>query len=309
MHSKISRRNFLNSSIQTGLSFAGMGLLENFARAVEPFQRAGKPRFLISLAAYSFRDFFKSKDPAKKIDLFQFIDFCAEQGCQGTELTSYYFPQPITTEYLIKIRRHCFLRGVEVSGTACGNNFALPKGEKLTEQINSVKKWIDHAAVMGAPHIRVFAGSAAKGLTDSEARKMCITSLEEVCDYAGTKGIFLGLENHGGIVAEADGLLEIVKAVKSPWLGINLDTGNFHTADPYADLARCAPYAVNVQMKAAMRTEDENVRKPADLKRLFEILRDANYQGYVALEFEEKEDPWTEVPMLLKRMKKLAVSK
>jgi len=306
MHSKISRRGFFKSSAQTGLVLAGFGLLENFSRAIEPIKRAGKPRFPLSIAAYSFRDFFKSKDPAKQIDLFKFIDFCAEQGCQGTELTSYYFPTPVTNDYLLKIKRHCFLRGIEISGTAAGNNFALPKGDKLTEQINGVKKWIDHAAVMGAPHIRIFAGAAAKGLTDAEARKMCISSLEEVCDYAGTKGIFLGLENHGGIVAQAAGILEIVKAVKSPWLGINLDTGNFHTADPYADLVKIAPYAVNVQMKAAMRTEDEKARKPADFKRLFQILRDANYQGYVALEFEEKEDPWTEVPVLLKQMKELA---
>lgn len=305
MRSKISRRNFLEASAQTGLTLAGFGLLENLSRAIEPIKRLGKPRFFLSLAAYSFRDFFNSKDPEKKIDLFKFIDFCAEQGCDGTELTSYYFPTPLTDDYLIKIKRHCFLRGIEVSGTACGNNFALPKGEKLTDQINSVKKWIDHAAVMGAPHIRVFAGTAAKGLTDAEARKMCIASLEECCDYAGKKGIFLGLENHGGIVAEADGLLEIVKAVKSPWLGINLDTGNFHTADPYGDIAKIAPYAVNVQIKADMKKKDAAEKESVDLPRIFKILRETNYQGYVALEYEAK-DPWTNVPGLLKRMQELA---
>jgi sugar phosphate isomerase/epimerase len=306
MHSKISRRSFFKSSAQTGLTLAGLGLLENFSRAIEPINRPGKPRFLLSLAAYSFRDSFNSKDPEKKIDLFKFIDFCAEQGLPGTELTSYYFPQPLTDEYLIKIRRHCFLRGIAVSGTACGNNFALPKGEKLTEQINNVKRWIDHAEVFGAPHIRVFAGAAAKGLSDAEARKMCVSSLEEVCDYAGAKGIFLGLENHGGIVAEADGILEIVKAVKSSWLGINLDTGNFHTADPYGDLAKIAPYAVNVQVKADIKKKEAAEKESVDLPRIFKILREANYQGYVALEYEAK-DPWTNVPVFLERMKALAV--
>ncbi len=306
MHSNISRRGFFKSSAQTSLALAGFGFLQNVSRAIEPFKRAGKPRFPLSLAAYSFRDFFKSKDASKQIDLFKFIDFCAEQGCQGAELTSYYFPTPVTNDYLLQIKRHCFLRGIEVSGTACGNNFALPKGDKLTEQINSVKKWIDHAAVMGAPHIRVFAGTAAKGLTDAEARNMCINSLEEVCDYAGTKGIFLGLENHGGIVAEADGILEIIKAVKSPWLGINLDTGNFHTADPYVDLAKIAPYAVNVQIKAETKEKDAVAKKAVDLRRIFRILREANYQGYVALEYEAKPDPWTAIPKLLKQIKKLA---
>ncbi|MEO5803982.1 MAG: TIM barrel protein, partial [Verrucomicrobiota bacterium] len=124
--------------------------------------------------------------------------------------------------------------------------------------------------------------------------------------YAGKNGIFLGLENHGGIVAEADGILEIIQAVKSPWLGINLDTGNFHTADPYGDLAKIAPYAVNVQVKADIKKKDAAEKESTDLPRMFKILRETNYQGYVALEYEAK-DPWANVPVLLKQMKELAV--
>ena len=92
--------------------------------------------------------------------------------------------------------------------------------------------------------------------------------------------------------------------MKSPWLGINLDTGNFHTDDPYADLVKIAPYAVNVQMKGEIQPRGKNA-EPADLARLVRILRDANYQGFVALEYESKEDPWTAVPRLLKQMKEL----
>ena len=308
----ISRRDFLQFTTTSGLTLAGAGLLGGgpAAQAIEPFKRKGKPALRLSLAAYSFREFFKDSnhrrktDPvgAKQIDLFDFIDYCADHGCDGTELTSYYFPKEVTHDFLIKLHRHAFLRGVAISGTAVGNNFARPKGPELDKEIASVKQWIDHSAVMGAPHIRVFAG-AAKDISDAEARKMCISSLEECCDYAGTKGVFLGLENHGGIVAQADGLLEIVKTVKSPWLGVNLDTGNFHTDDPYADLAKCAPYSVNVQVKVEMGSRAKPEK--ADLPRLIKILRDANYQGFVALEYEAKEDPWQAVPPLLAELKRL----
>jgi sugar phosphate isomerase/epimerase len=306
----ISRRHFLKSS---ALAAGSLSLGSQAALALEPLKRKGGPRMLLSLAAYSFRNYFKSAshppdattESPKRIDLFDFIDYCAENGCDGAELTSYYFPKDVTDDYLLQIRRHAFLRGVEVSGTAVGNNFALPKGDKLNEQIASVKKWIDRAAIFGAPHIRVFAGAAAKGLTDAEARKMCIGALEECCDYAGKKGVFLGLENHGGIVAESDGLLEIVKAVNSPWFGVNLDTGNFHTDDPYADLAKCAPYAINVQVKTNIHLRDKKEVIAADLPKLFKIFRDANYQGYVALEYETKEDPWQAVPPILKQMRRL----
>jgi sugar phosphate isomerase/epimerase len=155
---------------------------------------------------------------------------------------------------------------------------------------------------MGAPHIRIFAGSAPAGMSRDQAKDLCISAIEECCDYASGKGIFLGLENHGGIVSTAEEILEIIRAVKSPWLGVNLDTGNFHTDDPYADLAKIAPYAVNVQLKGEIHPRGKG-EEPAELSRLVKILRDANYQGYVALEYESKEDPWTAVPKLLKRMK------
>jgi sugar phosphate isomerase/epimerase len=110
------------------------------------------------------------------------------------------------------------------------------------------------------------------------------------------------LENHHGIVTEPDDFLEIVRAVQSPWLGINLDTGNFQTDDPYADLARCAPYAVNVQLKVEIQRRNKS-KEPSDIDRLVRILRDANYQGYVALEYEAAEDPWQSVPVWLKKIK------
>jgi sugar phosphate isomerase/epimerase len=279
--------------------------------AIEPFRRTGPPRFLLSLAAYSFRDFFRDPNrqqaaPAagsRRIDLFEFIDFCAAHGCDGAEVTSYYFPPDFDRAFLLRLKRHAFLAGVEISGTAVGNTFTHPPGEKRDREIAHVKRWIDHAAVLGAPHIRIFAGDVSAGVTKEAARDHCIRAMEECCAYAAEQGVVLGLENHGGIVAGPDGLLDLVRAVRSPALGVNLDTGNFHTADPYADLERCAPYAVNVQFKAEIRRSGQKESESADFGRVLKILRGANYQGYVALEYESKEDPWTAVPRLLKQMR------
>src|SRR5882724_3173874 len=129
-----TRRYFLKTSLRAGFA---LGLLEaNPLTATEPFKRTGAPRLLLSLAAYSFREYFKdashkrdtSTDPAKQIDLLQFIDFCAAHGCQGTELTSYDFPPAFQHDYLIQVKRYAFLRGINISGTAVGNNFTLPAG-------------------------------------------------------------------------------------------------------------------------------------------------------------------------------------
>ena len=236
------------------------------------------------------------------MDLFKFIDFCADHGCEGTELTSYFFRHEITPRYLTDLRKHAFLRGVDISGTAVGNNFSLPKGAQRDAQIDYVKKWIDQAALLGAPHIRVFAGREAKGVDRKQADQWAIDCLRECCDYAGKRGIFLGIENHDSI-GSAKTLIEFVEAVDHPWFAVNLDSGNFRTADPYADFAAAASYAVNVQLKVELRIGNE--KKEADLKRFADLLRKANYQGYVVLEYEAATDPYKAVPPLLKELQSI----
>jgi sugar phosphate isomerase/epimerase len=307
-----SRRDFVKWSAATTLAAAGAPWLAPMtARAGEPFQRKGKPRLLLSLAAYSFREFFpvmrgkpnpKAIPAGREMDMFKFVDFCAAHGCDGAELTSYFFAED-SEDYLLRLRRHCFLSGVGISGTAIGNNFSHPKGPKRDEEIAATKKWIDRAAALGASHIRVFAG-VTREIPREEADKLVISALEETCEYAGRRGIFLGLENHDSI-GSADTLIPMVQAVKSKWIGINLDSGNFRTDDPYKDFARCVPYAVNVQFKTELKRGGNTPVEPADLKRFTRILKDQGYQGWVALEYEAKEDPWTAVPRLLGEMRAL----
>lgn len=307
----MTRRVFLKFINNTGLTIAGAGLCGGrFAAAIEPIKRGGPAKMRLSLLAYSFRDYFKDAsyarkiqaDPAKQIDMLQFVDYCADQGWEGAELTSYYFPKDVTDDYLRRVSDHAAKRGVTVSGTSVGNTFTLPKGEKRDQQVALTKLWIDHVVVLGAPFVRCFAGATPKGVSEAEARKFCIEAVEECCAYAAGKRVFLAMENHGGIVAEPEGVLEIVRAVKSPWFGLNLDTGNFHTENPYADMVKCAPYAINVHLKAEMKPKGAKQGEPSDFARIAKILRDANYQGFVGLEYETKEDPYTAVPRLLKEI-------
>jgi sugar phosphate isomerase/epimerase len=293
-----SRRRFVSSLAATAFGAALLPL-----GAVEPFPRPGRPRLKLALAAYSFRDDFKSgPDGSARTDMFRFLDYCAEQRCDAAELTSYYFPENATDDYFARVRRHAHLRGVAVSGTAVGNDFCHPPGPKRDHELAHVKAWIARAAILGAPHIRVFAGDV-HGNTPEQAKSLTIEALEECAELAGRHGILLGIENHGGIVRRAEALVDIVKAVKSPWVGINLDTGNFYSDDPYREIALCAPWAVNVQFKGKFSRGGKAGAEKADVARTFKILRDARYQGYVALEFEFEEDPWIRVPQLLDEMR------
>jgi sugar phosphate isomerase/epimerase len=244
-------------------------------------------RTKFSLAAYGYRDLLNVKQP--KMSLFEFVDECVAFGLEGTELTSYYFPEDVSDEFLRKLKLHCFRQGIDISGTAIGNDFGFPEGPDRDKQVALTRRWIERAEILGAPVIRIFAGHQKAGVDATESDRLMIAGMEEACAYAGEHGVMLALENHGGPTATADGLLKFVEAVKSPWFGVNLDTGNFHSDDVCGDLARVAPYAVNVQVKVSIT--EKGVKQPVDFKRLAKILREAGYKGYVVLVYEEAEEP------------------
>lgn len=244
-------------------------------------------RVKFSLAAYGYRDLLNVKQP--KMSLFEFVDECVAFGLDGTELTSYYFPEDVSDEFLRKLKLHCFRQGIDISGTAIGNDFGFPPGPEREKQVALTRRWIERAEILGAPVIRIFAGHQKSGVEPVESDRLMITGMEEACAYAGEHGVTLALENHGGPTATADGLLKFVEAVKSPWFGVNLDTGNFHSDDVYGDLARVAPHAVNVQVKVSIT--EKGVKQPVDFKRVAKILGDVGYKGYVVLEYEEAEEP------------------
>jgi len=296
-----TRRSFLKHTLAAAPA-AGLFGLER-AEAMEPVKRDYGSRMKLSIAGYSFRKEFQSDPPVMTL-LEEFPKFAAEHGLDAIEPTTYYMPDPPSDEYLNRLKRNAFLLGLDISGTAIGNVFTHPPGEERDEQIATTKAWIDRAALLDAPCIRIFAGSVQKGTEEEQARKWAIECIEECCEYSGKKGIFLALENHGGIVRSAGQMLAIVKEVRSEWFGVNLDTGNVYSDDPYGELEAMAPYAVNVQVKVEINPGGRG-KVPADLERVVGILKDAGYRGYVVLEYEAKEDARTAIPGYLRKLREL----
>ena len=290
------RRDFLCVSAVLGSSLSHC----QFASAREPINRSGPARFQVALAAYSLRDYFSYKKGnaqtprkgGKAIDMVGFLDYCVDNGFDAAELTSYFFKPDADDNYFRMLKHEAFVRGVAICGTAIGNNFTIGKGPKLDEEVAKAKDWIEKAAVLGAPHIRFFAGKGKELAEDPGRLDEAAAALNDCANLAASKGIFLGVENHGNLTS--DQMMEIMKRAESQWVGINLDTGNFLSEDPYADIERCVPYAVNVQVKVSMKSPDGR-KYDADLNRIGKILKSSGYQGSVVLEYEDK-DPYTNIP-------------
>lgn len=312
----LSRRRFVAyGALACGASSMGSPGKQPPAFAVEPFGRKSGSRFRIGLSAYSLRphfQFMKGKPQKSKIDegvgsklsILDFLDYCVEQRIDVAELTSYFFkPGPDgfpTDEALRTLKREAFLRGITISGTAIGNNFTVGRGPRFDQEVADAKRWIEKASVLGAPHIRFFAGTAEQLAAAPTRMDEAVEGLMQCAQLAEQKGVFIGVENHGRL--NGDQMLEIMKRIDSPWVGINLDTGNFQTEEPYRDLERCVPFAVNVQVKTQMRRPDGS-KYPADLDKVGAILRDSGYQGFVVLEYEE-EDPFEQIPAQMTRLRR-----
>jgi sugar phosphate isomerase/epimerase len=295
----MQRREFIASTAALG----AVAATASTARAIEPIRRAGRPHLRLSLAAYSFRQALDLKQPKPAMTLETFIDLGASLPLDAVELTGYYFPET-APRYLARLKGRATRLGLDISGSAVGNNFCVSNASRLKEQIANVKNWIEHTSRLGGKTLRIFAGTAERTDTEERARSRAVEAIQECGEHAAQFGVYLALENHGGITATPAQMLEIVRAVKSDWFGVNLDTGNFRTADPYADLARIAPYAVNVQIKTEIQRAGKQ-KEEADLKRLIEMLRAVNYRGYVALEYDASEDPKVAVPRHVRALREL----
>ena len=285
-----SRRDFLAAA---ALAAAGAS-----ARGAEPGFQPPCKGLKLSIAAYSYRKYLKAKTDPMTLD--DFVERAAAMKLDAVEPTSYYF-RDTSEPYLKRLRKKTLDLGLDISGTAVGNDFAHPPGPRREGQIAHVKRWVDHAVHLGAPVIRIFAGHQKKGQTPEQAHKLMVEAIQQCCAYAGQHKVALALENHGGPTTTGNDLLRFVRDVQSPWFGINLDTGNFRTPDPYADMAAAAPHAFNVQVKVELRVRGKTV--PSDYARIVKILRDANYNGYLALEYEAREDPLTAIPRHVKALR------
>ena len=269
------------------------------ALAAVPAARAnGKGRLKSAICAYSFRD-----QLAKKTMTYDdLVRMAVDLDVDGLDLTVYWFPDT-SDAFLLPLKRLAYKSGVEIYSISVRTNMCQPTAELQAKELADIRKWIDAAAKLGAGHIRVFGGTVPKANTEDEAAGWVVSVLKRASEHAARSGVILGLENHGGITDWADRIVEIVRKVDSPWVGVNLDTGNFKR-DSYAQCEKLVPYAVNVQLKVEVR-DAEGKEQPSDWPRFLKMLNAGGYKGYVALEYEAKEDAKVAVPPLISKLRRL----
>ena len=256
------------------------------------------PRLRTAICAYSFRQALG----AGTLRYEDLVDMAVEHDVDGLDLTVYWFPKNDLERFLTGLRLKAYLNAVEIPSIAIRTDLCKKSERDQDQEAAWLMHWVDVADRLGASFIRVFGGNVPDGSTEDEAAGWVTEILKRTADYAGSKGVILGLENHGGITAKAERIHSILDAVNHPFVRMNLDTGNFRSM-PYEQIEQSVPYAANTQFKVEISNDGK--REESDWDRIVKMLAEGGYRGYMALEYEAKEDPFTAVPRHLKTLNEL----
>jgi sugar phosphate isomerase/epimerase len=300
---ELTRRRALQFSLAT---------IAGSANATAQSPASSQPRFAVS--SYSYWHFKPERYPIEKV-----IDSAATLGFDGVEVLHRQMTDE-SPEYLNRIKRSALIQGVALVMFSIHQDFVSPWKDERDQAIRHTRYGIELAERLGIPAVRINSGRwrtirlfddlmkakgdepAIPGYTEADAIQWCIDSMQQCIPAAEKAGVMLMLENHWGITTKTNNLLRIVDGVGSPWLGINLDIGNF-PIDPYPEIEKIAPRAGIIHFKTYFGG-GEYYTLDLDYKRIAEILRKAGYKGYISLEMEGKEPPDTAVPKSLEIMRK-----
>lgn len=259
-----------------------------------------------------------------------------------------------TDDFIKRVKKHAAEREMPISGTGIGNTLTgvdfdkeyrvtgIPKRDEggnpklLANDIARIKAWIEVSAKLGAPVLRIFAGLEPSYLMKAnikpndpeknakaeklakwraETFKRMVDAINQVLPLARQNGVIVGIQNHGDFLQNADQCIELLDAVGDRKnFGLILDTGYFQTPDPYIDMERMMPYAVNFQLKEFARVcpteyvDPNTCFQPMDLERVMRIVRRSDYRGYLPIETlsagkKVPYDPYKEVPPFLAKVR------
>jgi len=199
---KFHRRLFLRSSAIAATAAAAHLVLQSDtppAAAQTPIRRAGGPWLKTSLNAYSFSK--PLNDTAKMrgsggMSLLDLLAYCAEQNFDAVDPTGYFFPgypKPPADSFLNDFKRRAFELGLDLSGTGVRNDLATPDAAARAKDVQHIKEWVEVAARMGAPVLRVFSGKRPADVKWETAAKWLADDLSQCVEHAAKYGVIVGI--------------------------------------------------------------------------------------------------------------------
>ncbi|WP_068370733.1 sugar phosphate isomerase/epimerase family protein [Paraglaciecola hydrolytica] len=249
-----------------------------------------------SLAQWSFnRDLF-----AGEMNTVDFIHAAGDMGFEGVEYVSQFFKDKADDfaylDTLNAAAKQAGVRNVMLQVDNMGNLGASDPAERA-QAIADGKTWVDAASYLDCDTMRV----NAHGEGDAEQVKaFSIESIAELAQYANSKGVQIIIENHGGISNNGAWLADLVAQLADHNVASLVDFHNWCVErengqlwgapcikeyDYYQGFAELIPSAQGVSVKA-FEFDAQGNETTMDIVRFFQLMKDANYDGYLGIEYE-----------------------
>ena len=241
---------------------------------------------------------YKQEFTEGQLDLEGFIERAYRLGLDGIDIHTGAFAST-EPDYLRRIRLQALRRGLALSYIGISSNFGKPADE-LAAEVDTAREWIDVAAFMGIPLVRVFAAWVPPGDTEDAVWARMMPCLEEVAAHGETKGVVVGLHNHnhGCVTRTGKDVRRIIETVNNPYFSHILDTGQYvgspgasgangvedPSLDFYGSIAETAPLAVHVRCK--IYRIQSGREEWLDYRRILAILRGVDYNGWLSIVYE-----------------------
>lgn len=217
-------------------------------------------------------------------------------------------------EYAAKLREECRRHNLEISNYTVAADLLNGSDGDSDAEVKRLQGEVDIAAILGAPGMR---HDAAWGTQPYSSFTSVLPRLADGCrrvtEYAAQKGVRTMVENHGFFCQDSDRMERLVLAVNHPNFGLLCDMGNFLCVDedPVHALSLAAPYAFYAHAKDFL-VKSGNGEDPGKgfftsrggnylrgtiighgvvpVRQCLRILKQAGYDGAVAIEFEGPEE-------------------
>ncbi|HXJ96070.1 MAG TPA: TIM barrel protein [Terriglobia bacterium] len=297
---KHSRRDFMKTSalgaVSLALSAPGLTAVErpHLVFPTEPRQRLGA-------SSYSFRAYIDSpsgyeRDPKLPgIDLRDFGRAVRDRlNLVHIEPWNAHF-RSTEPGYLAQLRSAWNRAGVTPINIAADVEFSIydPDGARRAKAVSLGKTWVDAAAAVGSPGIRLN-NPGVRGMKPS--LELAVDSLRQVADQGAEKNVHLSLENDNPVSEDPFFLVSVIEKANHPWLHALPDFGNSLTerGPEFNDRAMKAmfkhAYCISHMKDGEYKDNGEFVK--VDVAKTFVIAKAAGYRGYFSIEWEGHGDPF-----------------
>ncbi|MEA5138367.1 sugar phosphate isomerase/epimerase family protein [Arcicella rigui] len=174
---------------------------------------------------------------------------------------------------------------------------------KRKTQMDEAKRFIDLAAKLDCPFIRVFPNDLPKDQDESQTIDLIIKGLLELGDYAKGSSVSVLLESHGKVI-QTDLLLKIMKASAHPNVGMVWDIFNMWSItkeSPTFVYQKLHPYIRHTHIKDAnlLNGKEEYVllgKGEAPIAEAVKVLAKGGYKGFYSFEWEKLWHPEIQEP-------------